>query len=300
MLLSLSAMAAPLTRAFLEGSGGQSAGVNEALLASALAEARAAWPALDIPEAEFMRFLGSRCEGPETLGDLSVPDLYLAFGCALGVPAAVNAFVGRYLAAVPQFIAHIDAGGWLAEEVRQELAEKLLVAQPPAPPRIASYGGRGPLESWVAVSAQRTALTVLRRRDPGAARSGGDSLEQLLSGGMDPELALAKAEVKRDFEEALRAALRAQSPRDRMLLRLNLVSGLSCQKIGKIYGVNASTIARWIAVARDKMLAEVQRHLKQTRNLEPHHLQSLLGLARSQIDLSLSGVLRPEPDSTDS
>jgi DNA-directed RNA polymerase specialized sigma24 family protein len=49
--------------------------------------------------------------------------------------------------------------------------------------------------------------------------------------------------VKHHFEGALQVALAGLDARDRMLLRLSLVSGLSCQKIGKIYSVNASTAA---------------------------------------------------------
>jgi hypothetical protein len=39
----------------------------------------------------------------------------------------------------------------------------------------------------------------------------------------------------------------------------------------------------------------MQRHLKQTHGLDPSELGSLLGLARSQIELSLSGMLKVEP-----
>jgi RNA polymerase sigma-70 factor (ECF subfamily) len=166
-----------------------------------------------------------------------VADLYLACGCALGLPAATRTFVSKHLGAVPRYLAHIDPSAWLAEEVSQELAAKLLVARPPDPPRIASYGGRGPLDSWVAVAAQRAALSLLRRRDPGAAAARASSLEGALSVGLDPELGLARAEVKHHFEGALQVALAGLDARDRMLLRLSLVSGLSCQKIGKIYGV---------------------------------------------------------------
>ena len=124
----------------------------------------------------------------------------------------------------------------------------------------------------MAVAAQRAALSLLRRRDPGAAAARASSLEGALSVGLDPELGLARAEVKHHFEGALQVALAGLDARDRMLLRLSLVSGLSCQKIGKIYGVNASTAARWLARARDQLLSAMQRHLKQTHGLEPAEL----------------------------
>jgi RNA polymerase sigma-70 factor (ECF subfamily) len=269
------------------------------LLARALVEGRAAWPGVDVPEEAFARALSAAVTASGTanedpLAGVHVADLYLARGCVLALPAATRTFVGQHLGAVPRYLAHIDPSAWLAEEVAQELAARLLVAHPPDPPRIASYSGRGPLDSWVAVSAQRAALSLLRRRDPGAAAARASSLEGALSVGLDPELSLARAEVKHHFEGALKVALAGLDARDRMLLRLSLVSGLSCQKIGKIYGVNASTASRWIVRARDLLLASMQRHLKQTHGLEADELGSLLGLARSQIELSLSGMLKTD------
>jgi RNA polymerase sigma-70 factor, ECF subfamily len=75
-----------------------------------------------------------------------------------------------------------------------------------------------------------------------------------------------------------------------MLLRLSVVSGLSCDKIGGIYGVNASTVSRWIVRLRNDLLDQVQRQLQQTGALDGAKLSSLLGLARSQIEISLSGL----------
>ena len=294
-------MDAKLSRAFL----GREDPELEELLARALTDARARWPGLGIDDQDFMAFLAARIPSGQpdlaaALAALHVSDLYLACGCARGAPAAVKAFVGGYLAVVPRYLSHIDPSAWMAEEVRQELSKKLLVAAPPDPPRIATYGGRGPLEGWVAVAAQRVALSILRRQD-GAAAPAGSSQSRIvaaISGGMDPELRLLKAEVKHDFEQALVRALAGLSSRDRMLLRLSLVSGLSYQKIGKIYAVNASTVARWIARARDEVLSSIESHLAHTRKLKPGDLQSLLGIARSQIELSLSGILADEEPPT--
>jgi RNA polymerase sigma-70 factor (ECF subfamily) len=270
-------------------------------LARALEEARAAWPDLDVPAAVFGEALAAAvAAGPpeDPLAGVHVADLYLACGCALGRPAATRIFIKQHLAAVPRYLAHLEPAAALAEDVTQELADKLLVARPPDPPRIAGYGGRGPLDRWVAVAAQRAALSHLRRRDPPAA----SSLEGAVAAGLDPEARLVKAELKHHFDEALRVALATLGPRDRMLLRLNAVSGLSCAKIGAIYGVNASTVSRWIVRVRSDLLDQIQRHLQRTGALDGSQLGSLLGLARSQIELHLSahdGQPDGEPEGID-
>jgi RNA polymerase sigma-70 factor, ECF subfamily len=286
-----------LTGAFLEGVGeARAAWEGEELapsLGRALEEGRGAWPGLEVPPAAFARALGARVEvglGPEGLGKLHAGDLYLACGCVLGMPAAVNTFVERFLSQVPQHLSRLRVRPDLVDEVRQELAHKLLVAVPPEPPHLASYGGRGPLGGWVAVCAQRLALTALARREESPAFAGADPLERAVAGAPDPELEVARAHLRQDFEEAVRAALATLSPRDRTLLRLGLVSGLSCRKVALMYGVNAATVARWNAAIRAGLLAEVERFLKDRRGIEPSELPSLLGLARSQLELSLSGL----------
>jgi RNA polymerase sigma-70 factor (ECF subfamily) len=60
--------------------------------------------------------------------------------------------------------------------------------------------------------------------------------------------------------------------------------------VALMYGVNAATVARWNAAIRAGLLAEVERFLKDRRGIEPSELPSLLGLARSQLELSLSGL----------
>jgi hypothetical protein len=119
----------------------------EPLLARALAEGRAAWPGLDVPEAAFRKALiaaiEARVESIEGAGlqGVHTADLYLACGCVLALPAATRAFVSQHLAAVPGYLVHLDPSAWLAEEVTQELAEKLLVARPPTFPGSPAMAG---------------------------------------------------------------------------------------------------------------------------------------------------------------
>jgi RNA polymerase sigma-70 factor (ECF subfamily) len=266
-------------------------GTADARFARALAEARAAWPELEVPAPAFLEALAAAVSAGPSAGDVlagvHIGDLYLACGCALGLPAATSVFVKHHLAAVPRYLAHLDPGARLAEDVTQELADRLLVARPPDPPRIAHYGGRGPLDRWVAVAAQRAALSQLRRRDP-VAPLAASSLEGALASELDVESELVKAELKLRLEEALRTALAGLSPRDRTLLRLSAVSGLSCGRIGVIYGVNASTASRWLVRLRNQLLDQVQHDLQRSGVLDGARLESLLGLARSRIEISLS------------
>jgi RNA polymerase sigma-70 factor (ECF subfamily) len=88
------------------------------------------------------------------------------------------------------------------------------------------------------------------------------------------------------LQEGLRRGLAALSPRERTILRLNLVAGVSLERIGKTYGVNQSTVSRWVAQARDRIL-ETMRQPTQTE-IQPDDFASIVRLVRSQVDIGMS------------
>jgi RNA polymerase sigma-70 factor, ECF subfamily len=168
----------------------------------------------------------------------------------------------------------------------------LLVGGADAPPKIADYGGQGPLDRWVAVVAQRQVINIVRsdaveqRARDGVARAAAAELPA------QPELALAKQRYRGEFERAMKDALAVLGDKDRLLLRLHLVSGISLDEIAKMYGVSQSTVSRWMARARDLIAAEVERLLRDRVQVSRGELASLAGLVASQIDLSMSRLLR--------
>jgi RNA polymerase sigma-70 factor, ECF subfamily len=55
-------------------------------------------------------------------------------------------------------------------------------------------------------------------------------------------------------------------------------------------GVGRATVTRWIASARQEILASARRKLGEELSLRPAELESLMGLMRSRLDLSLSSA----------
>ena len=96
---------------------------------------------------------------------------------------------------------------------------------------------------------------------------------------------------KTEFEDAVRDALAALPDRDRLLLRLTAVSGLSHEQIANIYKVNQSTVSRWIARARADVLEATERNVCSKLGVKRDEFLSLAGLLVSRIDLSISRVL---------
>ncbi len=266
----------------------------EAHLAEVLATARAAWPDLALPTDVFLRYLAERVpeQGSlmEALRGLHVADLYLACACAQGLPAAHIALDTRFLPKVDAAVARVEGPGDGVAEVRQRLRERLLSSEDGKPPRIAGYQGTGPLVAWLRAAAVRTALNS-RRSARRRAHAEEEALAEGPMAGGDLELSYLRQQHRADFQVALAEALAALPTRERTVLRLHFVEGLSLERIGAMYQTHKSTVSRWLARAREDVLSDVRRRLAERLQLSSEELQSLLRVVRSQLDASISSLL---------
>lgn len=261
---------------------------------AAVARAHAAWPAGWVPSASFVEHLRARLpvgRAPtESLPELAIEDLYLAFACALGVAPALEAFARTLLAGVDAHVARFDASAAFKDEVRQVLATKLLVAAPGEAPAIADYAGRAPLSAWVRIAAIRAALNLRRGKAGEVERAAMREVDELAAG--DVELDVIRRRYRPAFEAAIARALAALPVRDRTLLRLRLVEGVEVDRIATMYGVHRTTMTRWLADVRAKLCDETHRILTAELGATDAELDSLAALIRSQLHVSLVRLLR--------
>ncbi|XXF78241.1 sigma-70 family RNA polymerase sigma factor [Myxococcaceae bacterium GXIMD 01537] len=292
----------PLTSLFIPHLGPEArarvdAGALEPLLAGALAEARAAWPGLPLPEATYLRHLAERLPSQvpptEALAGTHVADLYLACACAHGLPAAHAALEAHVLSKVGAAVARVERSAEGQAEVRQRLRQTLLTPEAGRAPKVASYQGQGPLEAWVRVAAVRLALN-LRRAEERRERAEEAALSEGAVPAGDLEADYLRRQHRADFQEALSEALAALPVRDRTVLRLHVVEGLSLERIGVLYQTHKSTVSRQLARAREEVMARARERLAERLRLSPTELHSLLRAVRDELDLSLPS-LPPEP-----
>jgi RNA polymerase sigma-70 factor (ECF subfamily) len=263
----------------------------EGRLQGIIARVRQAWPDLTVEPVRLVEAI-ARAAGDDVeagLADLYVEDLALAVACADGVPNALAQCDRVCAGAIAAAVARVDRSADLRDEVRQILWQRIFVGTAGKSPRIHAYAGRGPLAGWVAVAAQRVALD-LRRSE--ARTTGLDPhADQVLPANQHPEIDYLRTRYKAEFEAAVREALAGLPDRDRLLLKLTIVSGLSHEQLANIYRVNQSTITRWIARAREQVLAATEREVCSRLGLPPGEFRSLAGLLVSRLDLSISRVL---------
>ncbi|WP_223785717.1 sigma factor-like helix-turn-helix DNA-binding protein [Myxococcus sp. AS-1-15] len=225
----------------------------------------------------------------EVIRILQGADLYLACACSTEEPSALRAFEQHILRHIPARLGRLSPN--MVEEVLQVLRERLLVASGNTPPRIASYGGRGPLLSWVGIVAARIAGELVDRderlqlvAEPPA------ELARLLAPS-DPEYALLREDARQLLAESLRKAIAELPEQERTLLRLHHFHGFTMDRLALMYGGSRSGVARRVADVRKLLLERVRMELAPRLKQDQLALESILGLLSSRLDISLQGLL---------
>jgi len=261
---------------------------------------RSAWPALVVSLSELMAHVGAPGLDLD-LGDGGAPeglhaaDLYVACAIARGVPGALAVFEQKLLPIARSSMARVYSAPDFLDDASQELSRKLLVGDDA---RLRRYSGASPLEGWLRVTATRVALDLARASGYRAQGGGLDESAMMAAGdALAPEIDVLKRTLGPAFQTALQGALDAMSPRDRLLLRMQLVDGLSLDQIAQPYRVHRATAARWLAEIREQILRGVQERLlvgAGARPLRREDLESLGRLIASQLHISVAR-LDPRP-----
>ncbi len=258
----------------------------ESQLESVLAAIRAAWPAFALTTEALLDHVAPRARDLAGLARLHAADLALAAACAAGEPAAIRELERLYLVPLPRLLARGGVALDVAEEAVQALRARLLVG----PAVITSYDGRGPLGAWLRVAATRGASNHRRdsaRREAIIAETGGPANLPAI----DPALALIRRQYGETFHGAIRDAFAALAPEERTILRLHFTDGLNLDAIARVLGTSRATAGRRMIAARDRVRSETLAFLGARIHATPAELESLLGVVRSTLDVSLGALV---------
>jgi RNA polymerase sigma-70 factor (ECF subfamily) len=255
-------------------------------LGESIARMRAAWPALEVDDAQLRQFLAERAP----LDDLCLDDLYLACACVLGHPAAIRQFEAKFAGDLDAVLRQMRVGEPLRDEIRQQVRDKVLVPRGDAPPKIADYSGRGPLANWLRAVATRAALDLLRK-NARAPASDSELLDTVPAAIEDPEARALRQRYAPEFAAAFREALAALPARDRLLLKRHFIDELSTDELGRLHRVHRVTVLRWLTAALDTLTTHAQGLLLTRLKLPRSEYESIVRLVRSQLDISIGTLL---------
>jgi RNA polymerase sigma-70 factor (ECF subfamily) len=262
----------------------------EALLRQHYAAGQAQWPTVPLEPERFVQHLARHL--PEDAGDLRQlhgADLYLACACAEGELQALHAFEQHILQRVPPRLGQLSAA--TVDDVLQELRQRLLLSRGEAPPRIADYSGRGPLLAWVRIIGARIAGELANQQGRQVLFDEPPEVLARMLSSHDPEREMLREDTRQALAEALRKALAMLSERERALLRLHHLHGLTMDRLSAMYGESRSGVARRVASARERLLQLTREELSSRLKLAGAEVESLLGLVQSRLDLSLRQLM---------
>jgi RNA polymerase sigma-70 factor (ECF subfamily) len=254
---------------------------------AAVLRARTRWPAIALDAEAFTAALRARGIDPAEAG-LALEELVLAHACGRGDAAAIAAFDREYIAKIPQFLARVEPRSEIVDEVRQRVRARVLVAEGHAAPRIAEFGGRGPLGAWLRVVTRSVHSNLARERPVGDTTVPEHAVPPA---GLSPELEALRERYLPLLNTAVHGAITALSPRDRTLFKLHYLDGLALDRIGVMYGVHKATVSRWLAAARQSVLERATAAVVEALGTRHADARSLLDVLRSQLDVSVATLL---------
>jgi len=289
-----------LLRAFVEDSGSIAARIADCdpaataeLLAALYARGHAAHPRVVVSEQAFGRHLarcanGGNMANTASLAEVAAEDVYLACACATRVRGAQAAFEELYGRVIRRAVSRVLDTADERQEAEQRAWQHLMVEDGAGPPRISQYLGRGPLEKWISVASMRVAI-AFGRTESAERRLREKAIAE--TSGVDPEALFGRRGLRDAFEKAVTDALAQLKPRERLVMKLFLVSGMTLDAIGKSLGITRQAVSKTLARARATIVERVEASVTQTLKMTKEDLTSVLRYVASQLDVSISRVL---------
>jgi RNA polymerase sigma-70 factor, ECF subfamily len=265
------------------------------ILAAAMADASGQWPGVDIEPETFAAYVAERLPeaqpAEQSLASMALADLYLACAAAGSEPRALEALDQLIARAVAMAGDAARAPAAARDEVAQVVRTLLLVPRPARPPALLDYTGRGPLGGWLRIIASREVVRLVKRGGREVELDDAVLADQAL-GADDPVLRGLKERYREELADAFRAALAALGPKERTLLRYQLMDGLSIDDIGVILRVHRATAARRLARVRDALVTDTRSRLAEKLRIADDEVQSIIRLVQSELDVSIIKHLR--------
>jgi RNA polymerase sigma-70 factor, ECF subfamily len=215
----------------------------------------------------------------------NVEALRLCLDASRGDPAALAELERSISSSVDRAVARFNRDRSFADEVKQQLREKLLTGENP---KILQHGGVGDLGRWLRAVAARIAIDLTREGSREIADD--DALANRAVLDDDPEIAHIKNAYATDFRAAFKEALTSLDEQTRNTLRLYYVQGLKLEELATLKQVVPSTISRRLAQARAALLERTKLGLSERLRVSNRDVESILRLIESRLEIPYSAL----------
>jgi RNA polymerase sigma-70 factor (ECF subfamily) len=139
----------------------------------------------------------------------------------------------------------------------------------------------------VQVTATRTAIDRIRHEEKEVELPAGRDLVA----SANVTLSLIKAQYRDAFAAGFKQAVASTSRRDRNLLRLHFLGGVTLEQLAQMYGVHRATVVRWLAAAREAVFGATREYVATALKAPSEELDEMFALVQSRVELSVERLL---------
>jgi RNA polymerase sigma-70 factor (ECF subfamily) len=109
---------------------------------------------------------------------------------------------------------------------------------------------------------------------------------------VEDEFGSVKSRYRAHFREAVRAAVaEGLNAEERNILRYYLDEKLNIDKIGEIYHVHRSTVARWLGKIGTTLSRETRKRCTDRLGLSPFEFEKVLSIIKSSLHVTFTDLL---------
>jgi RNA polymerase sigma-70 factor (ECF subfamily) len=250
------------------------------------------WPGIVLARADFQAFLAARSSTPDASGNqIPIPaellsDLFIACACGRGDSRAIVLFEARFGSVIERVRRRFGPRAPSYDELLGDVNQRLFVVRDGCEPRILGFSGQSSLAGWLKVVATRLLLNRLEASRPE------DSLDDRLLDSLglvhaSPESLLQREEARAHFKAAFARAVEGLSARERQMLRLAFVDGLTIDELGELYAVHRTTAFRWLQQASDRLASGLRSILRESLRMSDAEYDRWCESLRSGLELSV-------------
>jgi RNA polymerase sigma-70 factor, ECF subfamily len=201
-------------------------------------------------------------------------DLFLAMGCSRQDRVAWEHFAEEYIPLLQKFSTQACGDSGEGEDLAQEITVKMLKEGN----RLAGYNGRGSLAGWLRAAVAHAAVDRFRRArrlvSLDDSSHSGALANWVDSGDQDSEETL-DSRWGPIISNAVSESISRLAARDRLVLGLYYLRGISLLAIGRQFRIHEATVSRWLERLRRDIRKQLEIDLRKKHGLCADDIRSL-------------------------
>jgi RNA polymerase sigma-70 factor, ECF subfamily len=223
-------------------------------------------------------------------------DLFLAMGCSRQDRVSWEHFADEYSPLLRKFSTQVCGDSGEGEDLAQEITVKMLTEGN----RMAGYNGRGSLAGWLRAAVAHAAVDRFRRArrlvSLEDSSNSGALADWMDTGEADSEEAL-DSRWGPIISNAVSESISRLAARDRLVLGLYYLRGISLLAIGRQFRIHEATVSRWIERLRRDIRKQLEKDLRKKHGLRTNDIRSLWKhISISAVADPIAGTMPAAPD----